>query len=245
MSSPADINVVVARHAAKSEMTCTKKKPSALEEPVLCWINDIGARRSELPAVKASFRALVEIEMSAGALPKSTAAAKICGSPPVRFKALADAALVSIRDAVEKRLSTLATEGPPPKKRRCETDDDDVLKIYEIMEKAEVWKGIWNTYRTDLSNEMHILKCAETGGQFSDRRPEVVRGHIVDVHKYLKSKDWPLAAQAVERTRAIYEKRIREFLEEMFVVAGWNKERTSDMACLLARDIAKSLKGIF
>ena len=63
--------------------------------------------------------------------------------------------------------------------------------------------------------QMLSLKCADTSASFSARRPEIVQGHIhVLVHKYKKSTDWPLAWTALQNTRDVYEKRVREFLDD-------------------------------
>jgi len=83
---------------------------------------------------------------------------------------------------------------------------------------------------------MLSLKCAETGAA---RRPEIVQGHIpVLVHKYKKSTDWPLAWTALQNTRDVYEKRVRECLDDVFRLAG----RPTDESSLLARDIATRLR---
>ena len=54
-------------------------------------------------------------------------------------------------------------------------------------------------------------------GAFADRRPQLVAGALeVQVHKYTKPDDWPVACRALEDTKHLYEKRIRELLEEAF-----------------------------
>jgi hypothetical protein len=121
--------------------------------------------------------------------------------------------------------------------------DDDVLKISEVMRAAGVWKAVWSSFRSDLANQMLSLKCASTGGSFSERRPEMVRRNIpVLVHKYKKSADWPLAWQALRNTRNLYEKRVREFLDDMFLLARRPEETQAQSSQQLARDIAANLR---
>ena len=106
------------------------------------------------------------------------------------------------------------------------------------MVTAGVWQAVWPSYRSDLANQMLSLKCAETSASFSARRPEIVQGHIpVLVHKYKKT-DWPLAWTALQNTRDLYEKRVRECLDDVFRLAG----RPTDESSLLARDIAARLR---
>lgn len=209
-------------------------KKKALPEPVLRWIEDLGVRREELPGVKASFRALLEIEITAGALPRDTASARFSASPPVRFRALAEAALASVRDAVQRRLDTLAA--PPSSKRARRHHDpeeeDIILKVSEVMNAAGVWDPVWRAYRSDLSNRMLQVKCETTNGGFDERRFQEVAGGSLEVlvHKYKKPEDWPIARRALGETKALYEKRIREMLEEAFIMAG-NYDATLSGAC--------------
>ena len=100
-------------------------------------------------------------------------------------------------------------------------DEDDVLKVSEVMRAAGACGAVYLAYRSDLSNQMLALKSVETQGAFSERRPEVVRGGVqVSVHKYRKSRDWPLAWRAVQKTQRLYQKRIRECLEKIYRAAG-------------------------
>jgi hypothetical protein len=122
-------------------------------------------------------------------------------------------------------------------------EDDDVLRISEIMRAAGVWSAVWASFRSDLANQMLALKCAETNGRFADRRPETVQGRIhVLVHKYRKSSDWPLAWAALQRTRDLYEKRVREVLEEMFHLAAQPEETIGRSSTDLGRGIAARLR---
>jgi prophage antirepressor-like protein len=206
----------------------------ALAEPVLDWIQDLGARRSELPAAKAQLRLLLEIELAAGALPRATAPAKIAKSPPVRLRSFADAALASVRDAVERRLAPLAAGHPSVKRPRsddvAEEEDEDILTVSEVMTAAQVWGPVKKSFMSDLSNRMLQLKCVETSGDFSERREQDLAFVTVLVHKYKKPEDVPIARQALADTRMLYEKRIRELLEEAFIKAG-NCDGTIARAC--------------
>ena len=95
------------------------------------------------------------------------------------------------------------------------------------------------------------LKCfpVYSGAQIFFRRSKIFSnaqrvsgnraGHVhVLVHKYTKSTDWPLAWTALQNTRDVYEKRVREFLEDMFRMA----DRPADESSLLARGIAARLR---
>lgn len=222
---------------------------AALPEPTLSWIDDIGATRAEVPGAKASMRLLFEIEIAAGALPKDTATSKFTTAPPLRFRALAEAALASVRDAVQRRLSTLPAAGPPPSKRARTTDpnpedsEEDILKVSEVMQEADAWEPVWKAYMSDLSNRMVQLKCEETHGTFSERRPQEVHPGIeVDVHKYKKPEDWPLARRALIDTKCLYEKRIRELLEDVFVKVGLFDAHLSRYCTEAGRLLAAQLK---
>ena len=75
------------------------------------------------------------------------------------------------------------------------------------------------------------------------RRAETAQGLIhVLVHKYRKSSDWPLAWTALQRTRDLYEKRVREALDEMFHLAGQPEETIGRSSTDLARGIAARLR---
>jgi hypothetical protein len=116
------------------------------------------------------------------------------------------------------------------------------LKICEVMQAAGVWKAVWSIFRSDLANHMLSLKCADTEGSFSARRPETVRGNVpVLVHKYKKSTDWPIAWKALQNTRDVYEKRVREFLEDMFRLAH-QPDKVGSSSAHLAQAIAASLR---
>ena len=198
-----------------------------LPEPSLNWQLDLGAKREEIPAAKAIMKALFEIEVAAGALPRVPQ--PNCSAPQTRFRGLADAALQSSRISISRRLGTMAA--PSGKKRRFEEAPqspealelpdapetlpdalDDALRVSEVMAAAGVWDAVWKAYMSDLANRMVQLKVEETEGAFSERRD--------DVHSYKKGHDWPLAWQAVRETKDLYEKRAREFLEAAFSAAG-------------------------
>ena len=78
-------------------------------------------------------------------------------------------------------------------------------------------EGKLKPYMSDLSNRMLQLKCHDTDGSFSERRQSIPFGLV---HKYKKPDDWPMASQALHETKSLYEKRIRELLEDAFVRAG-------------------------
>ena len=233
-ASCSTIELVVMKNAE------VKKAKKALPEPVLCWIEDLGAKRDEVPAAKANFRALLEIEIAAGALPKATTAtAKNSIAPPVHLRCLAEAALASIREAVQKRLSTLtmmavssssscaasctasctasytasytARQGKKRQRQHYqeehdvtseEDSDEDILTVSEVMNNAKVWGPVWKPYMSDLSNRMLQVKCRDTDGSFSERRQSHPFGLV---HKYKKPDDWPVAHQALQDTKSLYE----------------------------------------
>jgi prophage antirepressor-like protein len=218
------------------------KQKKALGEPVISWKNDLGAERKEIPAAKAVLRALFEIEVAAGAMARTPE--PTCSAPQFRFRALAEAALLSSRETLQRRLGKAVVVAAAAKKRRLledekeateeeqpdkevepapqlPGDEDDVLRVSEVMARAGVWDPVWKAYRSDLSNRMLQLKCEETHGAFAERRPQEVSGSVmVDVHSYKRSQDWPLARRALRETKDLYEKRIRELLESAFSAAG-------------------------
>jgi hypothetical protein len=101
------------------------------------------------------------------------------------------------------------------------SDDANILSVSEVMKAADVWSSVWKSYMVDLSNRMHQIKCKLTRSSFSDRRPQKVGpGIVVAVHKYKKPDDWAVAKRALKETKDLYEKRVRELLEEAFVRAG-------------------------
>ena len=119
-------------------------------------------------------------------------------------------------------------------------EDDDILKVSEVMRAAGVSRAVWLPFRSDLSNKLLALKCEQTQGAFSERRPEVVGGGIpVSVHKYKKSQDWPLAWQAVQKTQHLYQKRVRECLEAFYHLAGIPLDPS---IADLARRVAEALR---
>jgi len=100
-------------------------------------------------------------------------------------------------------------------------EEGDILKVSDVMRAAGVCRAVWLPFRSDLSNQLLTLKCAQTQGAFAERRREVLgHGIPVSVHKYRKSQDWPLAWQAVQKTQDLYQKRVRECLEEFHRAAG-------------------------
>jgi hypothetical protein len=256
--------VISAASSSKSKLSQSpppskiKNATETLPEPVLRWIEDLGAKREEVPAAKASFRALLEIEIASGALPKATtAAAKYSITPPVHLRYLAEASLASIRDAVQKRLSTLAAAaGPPPccgqskRRRECQEEHDDkdiivevddcktILTVSEVMTKAEVWDPVRKPYMSDLSNRMLQIKCQNTDGSFSERISSFPFGLV---HKYKKPEDLSVAHEALCSTKSLYEKRIRELLEDAFVRAGIFDDALAFACSEAARRLATQL----
>ena len=231
--------------------------PSLATLPEVCldWVKDLGVSRQDLSGVKSQFKALVHIEVSSGQLPPKSPTEAWSKTPPIRFRDLAEGAVASYRSMLERRYVTIPVGGTPKKvgtKRKrsdgqsseeSSDEDDDILKVSEIMRVAGVWKAVWSSFRSDLANQMLSLKCSETQGSFSARRPETVRGHIpVLVHKYRKSTDWPLAWTALKNTRDLYEKRIREFLQDMFLLASHPSATSDPTSAQLARDLAATLR---
>ena len=225
-----------------------------LPEPCLEWEKDFGVTRREIAGVKSQFKTLIQIEIAAGQVPGKPSLDAWIRSPPTRFKDLAQAAMASYRALLQQKYETIAVGGAAligsnSGKRHCpqssedsSDDEDDILKISEIMRVAGVWKAVWSSFRSDLANQMLSLKCADMDGSFSDRREETVQGCIpILVHTYKKSCDWPLAWRALQNTRDLYEKRIREFLENMYALAGVPEDRTEHSSAQLARAIASSL----
>jgi hypothetical protein len=226
-----------------------------LPEACLNWVKDLGVSRQELSGVRSQFKSIVRIEISAGQLPQRSPVEEWAKAPPLLFRELAQSAVSSYRWLLARSSQTIVVGCPAitsDKKRRravqddssegSNDDDDDILKISEVMRVAGVWKAVWSSFRSDLANQMLSLKCADTEGSFSARRPETVRGNVpVLVHKYKKSADWPLAWRALQNTRDVYEKRIREFLEDMYRVAC-QPDMIGPSSAQLARSIAASLR---
>jgi hypothetical protein len=231
------------------------QRSACLPEVCLDWVKDLGVCRNELAGVKSQFKTLVQIEIASGQIPAKSPTEAWIRSPPVRFKGLADGALASYRSLLRQRYDAIAVGGTLPGIKKTgkrlhgqssessSDDEDDILKISEVMRVAGVWTAVWSSFRSDLANQMLSLKCAETNGSFSDRRHETVQGHItVLVHKYKKSSDWPLAWKALQNTRDVYQKRVREFLESMYILAGYPADEIEHASAELARAIAVSLK---
>ena len=120
----------------------------------------------------------------------------------------------------------------------AEEEDPDLLTIGQIMRTAGVWKPVKDAYRNDLSFCMHSLKCDATRGCFSKRRPHEVRGQAVLVHSYQKSIDSYIAREALRATKYTYERRVRDFLVETFILGRAPNE---GLAQGLARAIADRL----
>jgi hypothetical protein len=220
----------------------------------LDWRKDFGVTPKDLPAVKALFKVIIRIDIAKKKLPSSSPVEAWTRTPPVRVQGLARAA-VSAHTALIARGHDEGGAGSIAGARDRETAggvrgdssggedqaDEDVLRVTEVMRAAGVWRAVWLSYRSDLANQMLVLKCDETQGSFSERRQETVRGPTqVLVHRYRKSCDWPLAWRAVQKTRDLYEKRVREHLEEIQQLAGaplglWSIEE-------LAKRIASSLR---
>jgi len=264
----AEDGVVLAREDAtttiqtQSSATATRThlseraRTSSLQESCIDWSTDLDVSRQELQGVKLQFKTLLQMEIASGQLPQRTPVEAWSKAPPHRLKELAQAAVTSYRALLERRYHTIEVAdatGEKKRKRSSEESedsegedgidvDDDVLKISHVMQEAGVWKGVWSSFRSDLSNQMLVLKCADTNADFSARRLEVVRGNQVHVHAYKKSEDWPLAWKALQNSRDLYEKRIREFLEEMYTIAGHPVDAHIHLAKKLAKDIAATLK---
>lgn len=225
--------------------------PPPLQEMCLNWVKDFKVSRQDVSGVKSQFKAMVLVEITAGQFPQKSPVDSWVKAPPFRFKDLAQSAVSSYKCLLKQRYDTIAVgEAPKTRKRRHHSvssedgsDEEDVLKVSEVMQAAGVWRAVWSSYRSDLANQMLSLKCIETSGGFSSRRSERVSGNIqVLVHKYKKSTDWPLAWRALQNTRDVYEKRIREFLEDMYRVAGHSEETISQTSAELAGAIAAALK---
>ena len=228
---------------------------ACLPEVCLDWVKDFGVCRNELAGVKSQFKTLVQIEIASGQIAAKSPTEAWIKCPPVRLKHLADGAVASYRSLLRQRYDAIAVgsthsgikqTGKRLRSQSSESisdEEDDILKISEVMRAAGVWTAVWSSFRSDLANQMLSLKCAETDGSFSGRRQETVQGHIpVLVHKYKKSSDWPLAWRALQNTRDVYQKRVREFLESMYLLAGYPADRIEHVSAELARAIAVSLR---
>ena len=227
-------------------------RPLSLPEACLDWLKDLKVSRQDLSGVKTQFKAICQVEILAGKLPHRSPVELWAKAPPLRLKELAQGAVESFVFLLERRYETIVIgsipavdDGNPGPQNsdKSNSEDDDVLKISDIMREAGVWKAVWATFGSDLANQMLSLKCAETDGSFAERRTETVQGHIhVLVHKYKKNTDWPLAWRALQNTRDVYEKRVREFLEDMFRLADQPEQMIGQSSTNLARDIAAKLR---
>jgi prophage antirepressor-like protein len=239
-----------------SKTACPQaREPASLPELCLDWVKDLGVSRCEVSGVRSHFKTLVQIDIAAGEISAKSPTEAWIKSPPARFKDLAQGAVASYRYLLEQRGKATVAGSTVAHMRETgkschdqdsedsSDEDSDILKISEVMHAAGVWTAVWASFRSDLANQMLSLKCAETAGSFSDRRQEMVQGHIpIFVHKYRKTSDWPLAWKALQNTRDIYEKRVRECLQQMYVLAGSPAESTGQAAAELAKAIAASLR---
>jgi len=227
------------RARQKAELKQRRSRPPvALGESTLSWTIELGVERKELRGVKAVFQGLLEIEVSAGALApidKSTLR-RFMSAPPRRFEELARAALKQFRQRLRTRLDTVAVTGPSassakrkqPHRHHCSSrhddsasssSDTDILKVSDVMEAAGVWKPVAPIYMPDLAMRMHQLKCEENPEFSARRRRPTATVVAVAAHKYSRATDWPLAERAVRETRDVYQKRVREMLDEALRMA--------------------------
>jgi hypothetical protein len=225
------------------------KSEKRIREPFVDWKTDIGAERKEIPAAKAMLKTLFEIEVAAGALPRSPA--PDYSSPQMRFRQLVEASLASVRAAIQKRLGPVISVDAPSRKRPHvqeqhgeEEVSDDVLKVSQVMRAAGVWEPVWKTYQPDLANRMLQIKCEATDGTFAARRLQQVAGTEVSVHAYRNPDDWPIAWRALGDTRSVYEKRLRELLEDAFVKADLYDQTIGRACAEAASRIAAQLNHI-
>jgi hypothetical protein len=126
-----------------------------------------------------------------------------------------------MEDAGGGRPKRARTDETPPSSSPASADevDDDVLKMSEVLDAAEVWEPVRKAYMSDLSNHMLVLKS--TSGDFSKRQQFIQRlGESVLVHLYNKPEDWDIARRSLVATQPLYEIRIREHLSGPFKDAG-------------------------
>jgi len=228
----------------------------SLPEPSVTW-KELGARREEEPAARGILESFLTVEEPGSrALQRRAWSSK----PPIRFRKLAEGALHTAREALGCQASWPMQDGneePDKKKTKrsvppehpeldlppSDAKEEVLLRVSEVMREAFVWEPVWKVYLSDLSNRMLQIKCEATDGAFSDRRPQLVAGALeVQVHKYTKPDDWPVACRALEDTKHLYEKRIREFLEEAFFGADLYDETLSRACAEAASRIAAKLR---
>ena len=122
----------------------------------------------------------------------------------------------------------------------CETlggEQDDELRISFILQEAQAWKPVRCSYNSDLSMRMLSLKSEVSEGRFSQKRSQILRdGMCVEVHRYRRSRDKPLARKALAETQHIYERRVRDLLSEAFDLADMPNDE-------LARQLASSISS--
>jgi hypothetical protein len=228
-----------------------------LPEPSVTW-KELGARREEVPAARGILESfLILEEPGSRVLQRRDWSSK----PPIRFRELAEGALRTAREALGSRASWPMQDGheelergkrrktlPPPEQPDLDlpsdAQEDVVLRVSDVMREAGVWDPVWKVYQSDLSNRMLQIKCKVTDGAFSDRRPQLVAGGAleVQVHKYRKPDDWPVACRALEDTKNLYEKRLRELLEDAFVRAGLYDDTLGRACTEAAKRLAVQLR---
>jgi hypothetical protein len=222
----------------------------ALPEPTLSWQSDLGVARRELPVVRAEFYTLLQVEKMAGELQSTTGTQmkEWLKAPPARLKDLAEAARERSREALERRLGPIgclsAGEVAPPSGSIDDgtTDDRNRLCVSRVMAEAGVWRPVWNAYRSDLSNRILQLKCEKSRGAFDERVPcTAPGGGEVLTHLYLDPEDWGIAWLAVEKTRWLYEKRVRELLEDAVLKAGCEALPPGELCARAATALAQEL----
>lgn len=106
------------------------------------------------------------------------------------------------------------------------------------MTAAQVWSPIRKVLNSDLSNRMVQLKAEETGGAsggaFSTRCMQHLSSVPMDVqvHSYVKPED----------LQPLYEKRIREFLEDVFRQFDLLTDLVAAACTMAARRLSEQLK---
>jgi hypothetical protein len=227
------------------EEVARRTRQKRLPEPCVSWAS-LGVAPAELPGVKKQFEAFLHMEADYRGLGRSFS--HWVKAPPERLRALAQASVEAYRTLNKRMYAPIAapdgetgssTASNSSALSESEASDSaDVLKLSRVMRAAGVWAPVRKAYNVDLSIQMHSLKCAETDGGFSEKRDEMLQGRPVQVHRYLKSTDIPLAWKALEDTRFAYERRVRDLLTEAFELAGHSDDA---LAARLARGIAEEL----
>jgi hypothetical protein len=96
--------------------------------------------------------------------------------------------------------------------------DPAFLNLSHLLLSLGVWKEVLKAYLNDVSNRLLQLKCEETGGTFDAKRSIDMRtGLRIDIHCYLKNVDEATVCQAMEQTRALYAKRVREEIRKALI----------------------------